>query len=40
MKKFLEIKKTTIVIAAVMAMIAAISLDAGVYGKKGGDGNT
>jgi len=39
MKKSLEIKKTTIVIAAVMAMFAAISLDAGVYGKKGGDGN-
>ncbi len=39
MKKSLKIKKTTVVIAAVMAMITAISLDAGVYGKKGGDGN-
>ena len=39
MKKLLKIKKTTVVIAAIMAMITAISLDAGVYGKKGGDGN-
>ncbi len=39
MKKPVKIKKTTTVFAAVLALISAISLDAGVYGINGGDGN-